>query len=86
MLTHDIIGWREGGSLLCKPGIKKEVNRDVLVHFPEHKTRILQSPLDVRYDKMSLGCCGCAFKMHKDGDGDLMGRAEECEDASYLDG
>jgi hypothetical protein len=34
---------------------KKEVNRDGFVRFPEQKAWILQSPLDVRYLKMSLG-------------------------------
>ena len=69
-----------------KAASKKEGNRDVVVRFPDQKAWILQSPLDVRYDKMSLGRCGCAFKMDKDGDGDFVRRAEECEGTSYLDG
>ena len=34
---------------------------------------------------MSLGRCGCAFKMDKDGDGDLVRRSEQREDTSYLE-
>ncbi|HUX45715.1 MAG TPA: hypothetical protein VMV57_13265 [Terracidiphilus sp.] len=86
MLTNDIVMCKEGGSQFWKPTGKKEVDRDVVVRFPDQKAWILQSPLDVGYDKMSLGRRGCAFKMDKDGDGDLVCRDEEREDASYLDG
>ena len=60
--THD-----RKRKLFCNAD-ENDVNRDVFVGFPEHKAWILQSPLDVWNDKMSLGRCGCAFKMDKDGE------------------
>jgi hypothetical protein len=78
--TPGTVIFRFTGPFTARDMYGSEVDRDVVVRFPDQKAWILQSPLDVRYDKMSLGRCGCAFKMDKHGDGDLVRRAEQCED------
>src|SRR5580704_19529105 len=83
---HPTVAFDAGGALFCKLAVEKNVNGDVFVRLPEQKARILQSPLNVRDDKMSLGRCGSTFKMDKNRNGDLVRRAEECEDTCCLDG
>ena len=77
---------KQGSSLFRKLASKKEVNRDVVVGFPNQKARILQTPLDVRHDKMSFGSSGSAVKMYQHSDSDFVRRAQQGEDTSYLEG
>ena len=65
---------------------KIDVNCDVVVCLPKQEARILQSPLNIRHHKVSLCSCAGAIEMYQHGDGDFMRRAQQREDACYLDG
>ena len=78
--------YRQDGQLIGNLANQIEINRNVILRFPDQETRVLEPPLNIGHDELRLRRCLRAIDVYLHRNRQVMSSAEKGEHSAHLNG